>query len=78
MAKTKSQVRNRIRELRFQNGEMTQQALAKQLGVARQTIIAIEQGKFCPSLESALRMALVFGIPVGEIFTLEEPGALSI
>ena len=72
MAKTKSRVRNRIRALRFQHGEMTQQALAKQIGVVRQTIMAMEQGRFCPSLESALRMEQVFDVPVGEIFTLQE------
>jgi putative transcriptional regulator len=73
MAKNKSRVVNRVRELRFKHGEMTQQQLAKEIGVARQTIIAIEQGKFCPSLESALRFERVFDIPVSEIFTLEEP-----
>ena len=73
MAKTKSRVRNRVRELRFQHGEMTQQQLAKVIGVARQTIIAVEQGKFCPSLEAALRFERVFDVPVSGIFTLEEP-----
>jgi putative transcriptional regulator len=73
MAKTKSHVRNSIRELRFKHGEMTQQELAKRIGVARQTIIAIEQGRFCPTLESALRIARVFGVPVNDVFVLEEP-----
>lgn len=72
MAKTKSRVTNRIRELRFRHGEMTQQELAKDIGVARQTIIAIEQGKFCPTLESALRLERVFNVRVSEIFTLED------
>ena len=72
MARSKSNVTNRVRELRFHNGEMTQQDLASRIGVARQTIIAIEQGRFCPSLESALRMAQVFDAPVEEIFTLIE------
>jgi putative transcriptional regulator len=72
MGKTKSRVQNKIRELRFQHGEMTQQDLAQQIGVARQTIIAIEQGRFCPSLESALRLARVFHSSVDDIFTLEE------
>jgi putative transcriptional regulator len=58
--------------LRFENDEMTQQGLAERIGVARQTIIAMEQGRFCPSLESALRMEQVFGVPVGQIFTLED------
>lgn len=72
MARTKSRVRNRIRELRFMNNEMTQADLANQIGVARQTIIAIEQGRFSPSLESALRLARVFGVAVDEIFTLND------
>lgn len=72
MGKKKSRVSNRVRELRFQHGEMTQQDLASAIGVARQTVIAIEQGRFCPSLESALRMARVFGIPVDDIFTLDD------
>lgn len=76
MAKKKSHITNRIRELRFTHGEMTQQSLAKEVGVARQTVIAIEQGRFSPSLESALRMARVFNTTVDEIFSLvdEEPG----
>ena len=68
----RSHVRNRIRELRFQHGEMTQEQLAREVGVTRQTIIAIEQGRYCPSLESALRMAKVFGLSVDQIFSLEE------
>lgn len=71
MAKKKSNVSNRVRELRFQHGEMTQQELATRIGVARQTVIAIEQGKFCPSLESALRMAATFDTTVNEIFALD-------
>lgn len=73
MARRKSHVDNRLRELRFAHGEMTQAELAERIGVARQTIIAIEQGKFCPSLESALRMARVFDTSVDEIFRLSEP-----
>lgn len=72
MAKTKSHVHNKIRELRFLNGELTQQALAQKIGVSRQTIIAMEQGKFCPSLESALRIAKAFNVPTDDIFSLEE------
>lgn len=72
MGRNKGNVSNRVREFRFHNGEMTQQDLASRIGVARQTIIAIEQGRFCPSLESALRMAQVFEAPVDEIFTLED------
>ena len=73
MARKKSEVTNRVRELRFRHGEMTQQDLADRIGVARQTIIAIEQGRFCPSLETALRIAGVFGTSVDEIFTLSGP-----
>lgn len=71
MVKKKSHVSNRLRELREATGGMTQQALAEEIGVARQTIIAIEQGRFCPSLESALRIARVFGRNVNDIFELE-------
>ena len=72
MVKRKSQVVNRVRDYRFAKGEMTQQELAAAIGVARQTIIAIEQGKFCPSLESALRLAQIFDVPVDDIFMLPE------
>lgn len=72
MSRTKSHVNNRVRELRFQCGEMTQEQLANEIGVARQTIIAIEQGRYCPSLESALRMARAFGVPVDAVFSLAE------
>lgn len=74
MAKTKSNVSNNLRAMRFQRGEMTQQALAEKVGVARQTIIAIEQGRFCPSLETALRMERLFEVPVSELFSLNEQG----
>ncbi|WP_416235184.1 helix-turn-helix transcriptional regulator [Nitrospirillum sp. BR 11163] len=61
-------IRNTIRALRFQNGEMTQQALADRVGVTRQTIIAIEQGRYSPSLEAAFRIAAVFGVPLEAVF----------
>ncbi len=61
-------IRNRIRELRFHTGEMTQQALAERIGVTRQTVIAIEQGKYSPSLEAAFRIALAFGVPLEQVF----------
>lgn len=70
--RSKGRVKNRVRELRFQHGEMTQEELARQIGVARQTIIAIEQGRYCPSLESALRMAKVFGTSVDQVFSLDQ------
>lgn len=61
-------IRNRIRELRFHAGEMTQAALAERIGMTRQTIVAIEQGKYSPSLESAFRIADVFGVRIGDVF----------
>ena len=67
----KSQVRNHVRSLHEAHGDMTQQQLADRLGVSRQTVIAIEQGRFCPSLESALRLARVFAQPVEQVFELE-------
>jgi putative transcriptional regulator len=67
----KRQVRNYIRKLRFLNGEMTQEQLAEKVGVTRQTIIAIEGGKYAPSLELAFKIALVFGVPIGEVFSYE-------
>lgn len=63
-----SLVGNHIRKLRFNNGEMTQQALADKVGVTRQTIIAIESAKYSPSLELAFRIAHVFGVPLEEVF----------
>jgi putative transcriptional regulator len=67
----KGQIRNRIRTLRFLNGEMTQQALAKQVGVTRQTIIALEQEKYSPSLDLAFRIARAFQVPLQEVFSYE-------
>lgn len=63
-----SLIRNRIRLLRFHHGEMTQQALATRIGVSRQTVNAIEAGKYSPSLEVAFRIALVFATPLEEVF----------
>lgn len=62
------QIRNDIRRLRFEHGELTQQALADLIGVTRQTINAIEQGKYSPSLEAAFRIAAVFGVPLDRVF----------
>jgi putative transcriptional regulator len=61
-------VTNRIRSLRFAQGEMTQAELAERIGVTRQTIIAIEQGRYSPSLEMAFRIARVFGVPLDDVF----------
>jgi putative transcriptional regulator len=65
----KRQVRNNIRRLRFFQNEMTQEALAEKTGVTRQTINAIESAKYSPSLELAFKIALVFGVPLEEVFT---------
>jgi putative transcriptional regulator len=65
-------VQNRIRRLRFDHGEMTQQALAERVGVTRQTVNAIELGKYSPSLEVAFRIARVFGVPLDEVFQFQE------
>ena len=67
----KRQVRNNIRKLRFYHNEMTQDQLAGKVGVTRQTIIAIESAKYAPSLELAFRIALVFGIPLEEVFSYD-------
>jgi putative transcriptional regulator len=61
-------VTNSIRRLRFEHGEMTQQELADRVGVTRQTINAIEAGKYSPSLEVAFRMAEIFGVRVDQVF----------
>ncbi|ROO61764.1 putative transcriptional regulator [Micromonospora sp. Llam0] len=63
-----TRVTNSIRALRFANGEMTQAELAKRLGVTRQTVIAIEQGKYSPSLEMAFQIARVFRVPLDDVF----------
>jgi putative transcriptional regulator len=67
-----TRVTNRIRPLRFQHGEMTQADLAAQVGVTRQTIIAIEQGKYSPSLEVAFRIANALGARLDEVFQYPE------
>ena len=61
-------IHNRIRELRFKAGEMTQQALADRVGITRQTVIALEKGKYYPSLELAFRIAKTFSVPLEQIF----------
>jgi putative transcriptional regulator len=63
-----TRVTNSIRALRFRSGEMTQAQLAERIGVTRQTIIAIEQGKYSPSLEMAFQIARVFRVPLDEVF----------
>jgi putative transcriptional regulator len=61
-------IRNDIRRLRFEHGEMTQQQLAEKIHVTRQTVNAIEQGKYSPSLEVAFRISAVFGKPLESVF----------
>ena len=61
-------IENEIRRLRFEHGEMTQQALAERVGVTRQTIIAIEQNKYAPSLEVAFKIADAFNVPLESVF----------
>ena len=67
----KSHISNNIRKLRFFRDEMTQQQLAEKVGVTRQTIIAMEQDKYSPSLELAFRIARVFNVPLEEAFSYE-------
>ena len=71
---TKTKIRNRIRRLRFDNDEMTQEGLASHAGCTRQTIIALEQGKYVPSIELAFRIARAFGVGLEEVFQYEETG----
>lgn len=71
MVKTPPPIKNRIREMRFHAGEMTQADLAARIGMTRQTIVAMEQGKYSPSLETAFRIAQVFGVEIGEVFQWE-------
>jgi putative transcriptional regulator len=63
-----TRVRNNIRTLRFHHGEMTQQELADRVGLTRQTIIAVEQGRYSPSLEAAFKIARAFAVPLEEVF----------
>jgi len=67
----RSIVQNKIRTLRFHAGEMTQQELADQARVSRQTIVAIEKGNYSPSLELAFRLAHIFDTPLEEVFTYD-------
>ena len=66
-----TKVTNVIRALRFAHGEMTQADLADRIGVTRQTVIAIEQGRYSPSLEMAFQIAQVFGVPLEKVFQYE-------
>lgn len=73
-----TRVTNDIRRLRFASGELTQAELAERIGVTRQTVIAIEQGRYSPSLELAFQIARVFGVPIDTVFQYpdtDQPGA---
>ena len=69
---TGTPISNDIRRLRFEHGEMTQEALARASGVTRQTIIALEAGKYAPSLELAFRIARAFGVGIDDVFRWED------
>ena len=68
MPSPEPEIKNYIRRLRFEHGEMTQDQLAKQAGVTRHTIMALEAGKYFPSLLLAFRIARVFAVPVEQVF----------
>ena len=72
MAPPPGRIENRIRRLRFDGGEMTQKDLADKVGVTRQTLLAIENGKYFPTLELAFRIARTFGIGLDEVFTYHD------
>ena len=81
MGKEKLFITNNIRKLRFFANEMTQQELADKTGVTRQTVVAIENGKYFPSLELAFRMAYIFEVTLNEVFSYhadEDPVILKI
>jgi len=75
MSERDTPIRNRIRTLRFHHGEMTQQELADEVGVTRQTVNAVENGKYAPSLEVAFRIAAVFDMTLEEVFQYEPDAA---
>jgi putative transcriptional regulator len=66
---------NRVRQLRFENGQMTQRQLAEEVGVTRQTIITIEANRYSPSLKLAFRIARAFGVSVEDVFQYSQPNA---
>jgi putative transcriptional regulator len=74
MAGKPTRLTNSIRALRFAHGEMTQAQLAERIGVTRQTIIAIEQSRYSPSLEMAFQIAAVFGVPLDTVFQYPSGG----
>ena len=72
--KSRGRIENQIRRLRFEADEMTQQELAGYIGVTRQTVVAIEKGKYAPSLEVAFRIATLFDLPLEEVFQYDPEG----
>lgn len=68
----RSKLKNQIRRLRFDHDEMTQQQLAEQVSVTRQTIIALEAGKYAPSLTLALKIARAFSVSVEDVFQFDD------
>ena len=70
-----TRITNSIRALRFARGEMTQAELAERVGVTRQTVIAIEQGRYSPSLEMAFQIARVFGVGLDDVFQYPDEGS---
>ncbi|MHC4365616.1 MAG: helix-turn-helix transcriptional regulator [Planctomycetota bacterium] len=68
----KSELKNQVRRLRFENGQITQQQLADKVGVTRQTIIAIESGKYAPSLPLAFKIARTFGVRIEDVFGFDD------
>ena len=73
MGNSAAGLRNEIRALRFRHGQMTQQQLADSIAVSRQTVVAIENAKYSPTLELAFKIARVFGVPLDEVFRYEPP-----
>lgn len=67
---------NHLRRLRFEHGELSQDALARAVGVTRQTIVALEAGHYAPSLELAMKLALAFGRGVDDVFFWRDPPAI--
>jgi putative transcriptional regulator len=72
VAAPSGRIENRIRRLRFDAGEMTQKDLADKVGVTRQTLLAIENGKYFPTLDLAFRIARAFGVGLDEVFTFHD------
>ena len=70
----KAQISNRIRKLRFEHNEMTQQELADRVECSRQTVVLLEQGRYVPSLALAFRIAHIFGLKVDEVFEYDGSG----